>query len=89
VSSGDLDSMLSVLLRVGSLGRILRENPALRSMAEPPLREALAGLGDPSRVELLASVWIVTAQTGAGCRWRSLLRGCRAGRMPLPPDRQA
>lgn len=64
VSSGDLDAMTSVLLKVGPLGKIVRENPTLRATAEPLLREALAQLGDPSRVELLASVWIVTARVG-------------------------
>ena len=65
VSSGDLDAMTWVLLKVGALGKVVRENPALRTTAEPLLREALAALGDPSRVQLLASVWIVTARAGA------------------------
>src|SRR5882762_3525119 len=65
VSSGDLDAMIWVLLKVGPLGKIVRENPALRATAEPLLREALATLGDPSKVQLLASVWIVTARVGA------------------------
>lgn len=68
VSSGDLDAMTWVLLKVGPLGKIVRENPALRATAEPLLREALAALGDPSRVQLLASVWIVTARAGAATR---------------------
>jgi SAM-dependent methyltransferase len=68
VSSGDLDAMTSVLLKVGPLGKIVRENPALRTTAEPLLREALTQLGDPSRVELLASVWIVTARAGGTSR---------------------
>ena len=68
VSSGDLDAMTCVLLRVGPLGKIVRENPALRVTAEPLLRQALAALGDPSRVQLLASVWIVTARAGAANR---------------------
>jgi ubiquinone/menaquinone biosynthesis C-methylase UbiE len=62
VSSGDLDAMTSVLLRVGALGKIVRENPVLRASAEPLLREALARLGDPASVHLLAAVWIVTAR---------------------------
>jgi SAM-dependent methyltransferase len=62
VSSGDLDAMTSVLMKVGALGKIIRENPALRATAEPRLREALAALGDPSRLALMASVWIVTAR---------------------------
>jgi len=68
VSNGDLDAMTWVLLKVGPLGKIVRENPALRATAEPLLREALAALGDPSRVKLLASVWIVTARAGAATR---------------------
>ena len=65
VSSGNLDAMTSVLLKVGPLGKIIRENPALRVTAEPRLREALAALGDPSAGQLLASVWIVTARAKA------------------------
>jgi SAM-dependent methyltransferase len=61
VSSGDLDAMTEVLLEVGPLGRIVREAPALRAEAEPRLRRALAGLGDPSDVRLTAAVWIVRA----------------------------
>ena len=68
VSSGDLDAMTWVLLKVGALGKIVRENPAMRVSAEPLLRKALAALGDPSRVQLLASVWIVTARAGASTR---------------------
>jgi SAM-dependent methyltransferase len=68
VSSGDLDAMTWVLLKVGPLGKIVRESPALRAAAEPRLRAALAALGDPSRVQLMASVWIVTARAGAATR---------------------
>jgi SAM-dependent methyltransferase len=50
VSSGDLEAMTSVLLKVGPLGKIVREYPASRAAAEPRLREALAALGNPSRV---------------------------------------
>lgn len=62
VSSGDVDAMTSVLLKVGPLGKIIRENPALRATAEPRLREALSALGDPIMVQLRASVWIVSAR---------------------------
>ena len=62
VSSGDLESMMRVLLRVGPLGRILRENPALRAAAEPRVRSTLAGKGAGSRVDLTAATWIVTAR---------------------------
>jgi len=63
VSNGDLDAMTWVLLKVGPLGKIIRENPALRATAELRLREALAALGDPCKVQLSASIWIVTART--------------------------
>jgi SAM-dependent methyltransferase len=62
VSSGDLDAMVSVLLKVGPLGRVVRETPSLRDAAEPRLRQALFALGDPARVQLRASVWIVAAK---------------------------
>lgn len=62
VSSGDVDAMTSVLLKVGPLGKIIRENPALRTTAEPRLRGALSALGDPIMVQLRASVWIVSAR---------------------------
>ncbi|WP_244534909.1 methyltransferase domain-containing protein [Methylobacterium sp. UNC300MFChir4.1] len=62
VSSGDLDAMTEVLLKVGLLGKIVREHPARRAEVEPRLRAALAKLGDPAQVSLTASVWIVTAR---------------------------
>lgn len=63
VTSGDLETMMTVLMAVGPLGRIMRENPALRAAAEPRVRAALAGLGDPAHVTLNAATWIVSAQT--------------------------
>jgi SAM-dependent methyltransferase len=62
VSSGDLDAMAAVLLQVGPLGKILRENPELRPAAEPRLRAALAAAGAPSQVALTAAIWLVTAR---------------------------
>lgn len=62
VSSGDLEAMLIVLLKVGPLGRILRENPGLRGAAEPKVRAALAAKDAGGRVALTAATWIVTAR---------------------------
>lgn len=62
VTSGDLDTMTTVLLKVGPLGRIVRENPELRRSAETRVRAALATKGDPTRVTLQAATWIVSAQ---------------------------
>lgn len=64
ISSGDLEAMVAVLLKVGPLGRIIRENPPLRPRAEARLRDVLAARGDPARVELSAAVWIVVARLG-------------------------
>jgi hypothetical protein len=47
VSSGDLDAMTWVLLKVGPLGKFIRENPALRATAEFRLREGPGCLGRP------------------------------------------
>lgn len=62
VSSGDIDAMVKVLLKVGPLGKFVRETRSLQRTAEPLVREALAALGDPSHVQLTASVWIVSAR---------------------------
>ena len=62
VSSGDIDAMTQVLLAVGPLGKLAREDPELRAAAEPRLRGALSAMGDPRSVCLRASVWVVTAR---------------------------
>jgi len=62
VSSGGLDDMAAVLLRVGALGKILRDTPALRAAAEPRLRDALAARASDGPVALNAATWIVTAR---------------------------
>ncbi len=62
VSSGDLDAMIAVLLNVGPLGKIIRENPNMRTAAESRVRAALEGRGSPAAVELNAATWVVTAR---------------------------
>src|SRR5262245_350855 len=66
VGSGDLDAMLAVCSRVGALGKILRENPALRAAALPAVRSALAAYDGPEGVRLKAATWVVTARALAG-----------------------
>jgi len=66
VGSGDLDAMLAVCSRVGALGKILRENPALRAAALPAVRCALAAYDGPDGVRLNAATWVVTARVPAG-----------------------
>jgi len=62
VSSGDLDAMIVVLLSVGPLGKIIRENPGIRAAAEPRVRAALAERGSQAAVALNAATWVVTAR---------------------------
>jgi SAM-dependent methyltransferase len=65
VGSGDLDAMLAVCSRVGALGKILRENPELRTAALPAVRSALAAHDGPDGVRLNAATWVVTARAPA------------------------
>jgi SAM-dependent methyltransferase len=66
VGSGDLDAMLAVCTRVGALGKILRENPELRSAVLPEVRSALAAYDGPDGVKLNAATWVVTARAPSG-----------------------
>jgi hypothetical protein len=66
VGSGDLDSMLAVCSRVGALGKILRENPELRTATLPAVRRALAAYDGPDGVRLNAATWVVTARVARG-----------------------
>jgi SAM-dependent methyltransferase len=63
VSSGDLDAMIVVLLSVGPLGKIIRENAeVMRAAAESRVRAALVARGNPDAVGLNAATWVVTAR---------------------------
>lgn len=66
VSSGNLDAMAKVLLRVGPHGRILRENPRLKQDAERKLRRVLADYEIDGTVAIVAATWIVSARPGMG-----------------------
>lgn len=63
VGSGDLDSMLELTLRVGSLGKIVRECPQLRTLVLRPVQEALAARDSPKGPMLNAATWIVKARS--------------------------
>lgn len=63
VGSGDLETMLAVSLRVGSLGRFLNDNPWMRATAAPPVQAALAAHEGPDGVKLKAAIWMVTARS--------------------------
>jgi len=61
VSSGNLDAMMAVLTKVGALGKLLREAPALVSRVEPKVRAALVADASDRDIGLKAATWIVTA----------------------------
>jgi SAM-dependent methyltransferase len=61
VGGGTVDQALDLALRVGPLGSMLRETPALKPLVEGPVREVLARYDSPRGVLMPASVWIVTA----------------------------
>jgi SAM-dependent methyltransferase len=61
VSSGDLQSMVSVCSRVGSLGALLREHPEFRRDAVGALENALVPSDGPGGPALRAATWIVLA----------------------------
>ena len=61
VGSGGLESMLELTLRVGSLGRILREAPELRALVHDPVRDMLVARDGPGGPKLNAAIWVVKA----------------------------
>jgi ubiquinone/menaquinone biosynthesis C-methylase UbiE len=61
VSSGSLDAMMAVLTKVGALGKLLRESPALISSVEPKVRAALMAAATDRDISLNAATWIVSA----------------------------
>lgn len=62
VSAGGINATMAVITKVGALGRILRENPDLRALAEPRVRAELANHVNGDSVILKAATWIVTAR---------------------------
>lgn len=62
IGAGSLDDTLSLTLRVGPLGGMLREHPDLRDTAIGILRETLSAHAGPDGVKLGSATWIVTAR---------------------------
>jgi SAM-dependent methyltransferase len=63
IGSGDLEMTLDLALRIGPLGRALRENPDSREAVVGSVREALAAHAGPDGVKLDSAAWIVSART--------------------------
>ena len=63
VGGGDLDTAVDLALRVGPLGRMMRENPGAQDAVVDAVRKALAAHDGPDGVKLDSATWIVTART--------------------------
>ncbi len=57
-----LDEALTLALRVGPLGKLLRESPDQREHVVGAVRDALAAYAAPNGVRLPSATWIVTAR---------------------------
>lgn len=62
VSAGGVDLTLELCLKVGMLGRIIRQQPHLRAILEAPVRRALHSINVADDVQMNAAVWVVTAK---------------------------
>jgi SAM-dependent methyltransferase len=58
------DEALTLALRIGPLGTLLRENPELRPRVEPDVRKAVESYARDGRVFMPSAAWIVTAANG-------------------------
>jgi SAM-dependent methyltransferase len=61
VGAGDLEVSLDLAMRMGVLGRLVRENPQFKPLVLEPVRALLKAHDTPDGVKLKAAVWIVTA----------------------------
>jgi hypothetical protein len=61
IGGGDLEQTLKLALRVGPLGRALREHPSLTENVAIAVGNLLSKYVTPSGVLMPAAVWIVRA----------------------------
>ncbi|MBV8653509.1 MAG: methyltransferase domain-containing protein [Alphaproteobacteria bacterium] len=64
IGSPDIDQALDMALRMGPLGRALREHPGRTADITDAVRHALSQYETPSGVKLPAAIWVVRAQAG-------------------------
>jgi SAM-dependent methyltransferase len=62
IDSPDVEQALDLALRMGPLGRALREHPERMSEIADAVRHALSGYESPSGVKLPAAIWVVRAK---------------------------
>jgi hypothetical protein len=61
VMCGGLDETVRVLTGAGALGKIVRDRPEYREMAEQRVRETLSNRQSGGVVHLDAATWVVSA----------------------------
>ncbi len=64
IGGGDLEQTLTVTLKIGPLGALLREYPERRDTVVDAVRAVLAAHNGPDGVKLPSATWIVTAIAG-------------------------
>ena len=64
VGGADVDQTLTLSLKIGPLGAILREHPELAAVVAGVVRDMLSAHLTPNGVVMPAATWIVTAQNG-------------------------
>jgi SAM-dependent methyltransferase len=62
IGGEDVEQALRLALRLGPLGRALREHPALEDDVAVAVRDTLSKYGTPSGVLMPAAVWIILAR---------------------------
>ena len=62
VTTGDLEETVEISMKIGPLGRILRERPDLQARVAQAIREAVAPLVTAAGVFFDSATWIVTAR---------------------------
>lgn len=64
IGGSGLDATVDLSLRMGPLGKALRENPERLSMVAGPVRQAISAFEASGAVLMPAAVWIVEAKAG-------------------------
>ncbi len=65
VTTGDVEETVEISMKIGPLGRILRERPDLQTRVAQSIREAVAPLATEAGVFFDSATWIVTARKEA------------------------
>lgn len=62
ISAGSLEDQITIALRIGPLGTVLRENPELFPKVQDVVRTAVETFQTPTGIQMPAACWIVQAR---------------------------